>query len=184
MRVSKDKAVRNRTLLLDSAARLVRQRGMAGVGVDQLSEAAGLTHGSVYSHFGSKDALLAEAVRHAFADFAAEMRDYQTMPQFVARYLSPAHRDNVGAGCSVAALGCEMPRQDKALRQVFTDCVKQTLERIGKRLAPGPRRAREDEVLGIVSTLIGAMVLARAVDDPALSDRVLKAGRARLRSAA
>src|ERR1700722_11842515 len=65
MRVSKEKAAENRERILTEAARLFRERGLSGVGVDALTDAAGLTHGSLYSQFGSKDRLAAEALSHA-----------------------------------------------------------------------------------------------------------------------
>jgi len=183
MRVSKEKAAENREKILDEAARLFRERGLLGVGVDELTEAAGLSYGSLYSHFGSKDGLVAEAVRHASADFALRMKDKKSWGAFLAQYLSPEHRDHPGQGCSVATLACDMRGQSKSVRRAFTENVKGALERIGARMVPGEKRAREDDILVAVSTLVGAMVMARGVDDPVLSDRILAAAKARLRAA-
>ena len=183
MRVSKEKAAENRGRILDEAARLFRERGLAGVGVDALAAAAGLTYGSLYSQFGSKDSLIAEAINHAFAGFAARMGAYKNLPAYLARYLSREHRDNPGDGCTVAALGGEMPRQTPAVRHRFTEGIREVMARIGARLPAGPKRAREDQVLAIMATMVGAVVLARAVDDPALSDRILSAARGHLGAA-
>lgn len=180
MRVSKEKAAENRERILAEAARLFRERGLSGVGVDALTDAAGLTHGSLYSQFGSKERLAAEALGHALSTSAARMSDAGTLDDYAARYLSADHRDRRGDGCVMAALGGEIPRQGAAIRRGFTDAVRAMVKRIAG-LMPG-RRESEDEALAIVATMVGALTLARAVDDPDLSDRILAAARARLAS--
>ena len=145
MRVSKAKADENRERILKEAARLIRERGIAGVGVDALTEAAGLTHGSLYSQFGSKERLAAEALSYA-----------------------------------LAALGSDMPRQSEFLRGRFTEGLRHIVERLTELMRSIPARRREEEALAVIATLVGALVLARAVDDAELSDRILRASRARL----
>src|SRR5690242_21792268 len=120
MRVSKEKAAENRGRILTEAARLFRERGLSGVGVDALTEAAGLTHGSLYSQFGSKEHLAAEAVSHALNTSAARMDDARTLDAYVARYLSADHLERRGDGCVMAALAGEIPRQGAAIRHRFT----------------------------------------------------------------
>jgi len=180
MRVSKEKAAENRERILTEAARLFRERGLSGVGVDALTDAAGLTHGSLYSQFGSKERLAAEALSHALSTSSARMSDARTLDDYVARYLSADHRERPGSGCVMAALGGEIPRQGAAIRHNFTDAVRAVVKRIAS-LLPG-RSKSEDEALAIVATMVGALILARAVDDPELSDRILAAARTRLAS--
>jgi TetR/AcrR family transcriptional regulator, transcriptional repressor for nem operon len=180
MRVSKEKAAENRGRILDEAARLFRERGLSGVGVDGLAEAAGLTYGSLYSHFGSKDRLTAEAVNHAFSSFGARFGAIEDIETYVAEYLSTAHRDDPGNGCTPAAIGCEMPRQSQSVRHVFTEASKRSMARLSALLPGRSRRSREDDALATLATMVGAMMLARAVDDPDYSDRILSACRARL----
>ena len=103
MRVSKEKAAENRERILAEAARLFRERGISGVGVDTLTDAAGLTHGSLYSQFGSKERLAAEALGHALSTSSARMNDTGTLDDYVARYLSADHRDRRGDGCAGSA---------------------------------------------------------------------------------
>jgi TetR/AcrR family transcriptional repressor of nem operon len=183
MRVSKQQAAENRERMLDAAARLLREKGLSGVGVDALAEAAGLTYGSLYSHFGSKDRLIADATDHAFSRFGARFGAIESAGEYVAEYLSTEQRDDPGNGCTVAALGCEMPRQSKAVRRVFTDAVRRRMARLAG-LLPGRRaRRREDDALAMLATMAGAMMLARAVDDRELSDRILAVCRARLQAA-
>jgi TetR/AcrR family transcriptional repressor of nem operon len=178
MRVSKEKASENRERLLTEAARLFREHGLLGVGVDALTDAAGLTHGSLYSHFGSKERLAAEALSHAASTSSARLSDAGTLDEYVIRYLSEDHRKRRGDGCVMAALAGEIPRQGTAIRHNFTDIVREVVKRVAS-LMPG-RCKSEDEALAIVATMVGALTLARAVDDPELSDRILSAARTRL----
>jgi TetR/AcrR family transcriptional repressor of nem operon len=180
MRVSKEKAAENRERMLTEAARLFRKHGLSGVGVDALTDAAGLTHGSVYSQFGSKERLAAEALSHAMSTSSARMSDAGTLDDYVTRYLSADHRQQRGDGCVIAALASEIPRQGAAIRHNFTDAVRAVTRRISS-LMSGRRRS-EDEALAIVATMVGALTLARAVDDRKLSDRILAAARTRLAS--
>jgi TetR/AcrR family transcriptional repressor of nem operon len=180
MRVSKEKAAENRERILTEAARLFREHGLSGVGVDALTEAAGLTHGSLYSQFGSKERLAAEALDHAMSQSSPRMRDARTVDDYVARYLTPDHRERRGDGCVMAALAGEIPRHGAAIRHSFTDAMRVAIKRITGLLPNGP--GAEDEALAIAATMVGALTLARAVDDPALSDRILAAARAQLAS--
>lgn len=180
MRVSKQKAAENRQRILTEAARLFREHGLSGVGVDAVTSAAGLTHGSVYSQFGSKERLAAEAFDHAVRQSSATIREVGTLDDYVTRYLSKDHRDGRGEGCAMAALLSEMPRQGTAVRRGFTDAVRGFTKRIAA-LMPG-RRKSEDAALATIATLVGALALARAVDDADLSDRILAAARKSLTS--
>src|SRR5438128_5716066 len=120
MRVSKEKAAENRDRILKTASRLMRERGISGVGVDALTEAAGMTHGSLYSQFGSKERLVEEAVAHAINAKGQELPEAFGLEDYVSQYLSPGHRDDAAAGCPFAALACEVSRQGGGLRQRFT----------------------------------------------------------------
>lgn len=178
MRVSKERAAENRARIVSAAARLFRERGLTGVGVDALTEAAGLTHGSLYSHFGSKERLAAEALSHALSSAAERMSGAGTLEDYVARYLSKVHRDRPGDGCAMAALAGEIPRQGSAIRHTFTDAVRAAMKQIAA-LEPGALES-DDDALAVIATMVGALTLARAVDDPELSARLLKAARKRI----
>jgi TetR/AcrR family transcriptional regulator, transcriptional repressor for nem operon len=180
MRVSKAVAAANHERIVSEAARLFRERGLAGIGVDALTQAAGLTHGSLYSRFGSKEKLAAEAISHAFAGTAAKWDGVESLAKYADAYLSAAHRDSPGEGCTMSALGCEIPRQGKAVKRRFTEGVRGSMTRVAGLLSPGSERRRQDAALAVIATLLGTIVLARAVDDPQLSDRILKAGRAQI----
>jgi TetR/AcrR family transcriptional repressor of nem operon len=177
MRVSKKQVAENRERILRAAAALMRERGISGVGVDALTEAAGLTHGSVYSQFGSKDRLAAEALRHALAGNAESIGHAQDLTSYVSHYLSAGHRDAPGQGCAIAALGGEMPRSSEAVRKDFTDGVRNMVGRVRELIRAGSKRGRTEEALATVATMVGALMLARAVNDTELADRILQAGR-------
>ena len=181
MRVSKEKAAENREVILKAASRLMRERGITGVSVDALTEAAGMTHGSLYSQFGSKERLVEEAVGYAITAKEQEVPDEFALGDFVSQYLSPAHRDAPGSGCVLAALACEMSRQSQTARDRFTAGLRGMVERLSNRMPSGQKqRQRRDEALATVATMVGAVVLARAVNDPKLSDDILRATKNRL----
>ena len=181
MRVTKEKAAENRERILKAAAQLIRERGISGAGVDALTQAAGMTHGSLYSQFGSKERLVEEALGYALEVSGKSAVEAGTFKQAVASYLSPDHRDRIGHGCPLAALACEMPRQSNGVKDMFTAGVRGMLRQLSGRLDAGLKpRQRDDEALAVVASLVGALVLARAVNDPALSDSILKATRKRL----
>lgn len=181
MRVTKEKAAENRDRILQAAARLIRERGIAGVGVDALTNAAGLTHGSLYSQFGSKEALAAEALSVALAG-NVETLERLGLAVYAQGYLSEEHRDAPGEGCALAALGCDMPREGRLLRRRFTEGFRRLAGRMSEMLRAKSRQRSDDEALATVATLVGAVILARAVDEPELSNRILAATRATLAS--
>lgn len=178
MRVSKDQAAGNRERILSAAAKLFREQGLKGVGVDALTQAAGLTHGSLYSHFGSKEGLTAEALSLALDESSERLSSASSLDEYAARYLSRSHRDRPGEGCVMAALAGEIPRQSAAIRQAFTEALRSAMQHVAT-LEPETPEA-EDEALAAIATMVGALALARAVDDRKLSDRLLKAARRRV----
>lgn len=181
MRVSKEQAAENRERILKAASRLVRERGISSVGVDALADAAGMTHGSLYSQFGSKERLVEEAVAHAIATKGKEVPEAFAVSDYVSEYLSTAHRDMPGSGCPFAALCCEIPRQGRGVRERFTAGVRGMIRLLSGRMDSGLKpRQREEKALATVASLVGALVLARAVSDPKLSDDILRATKSRL----
>ncbi len=181
MRVSKERAAQNRRHILTSAARLFREHGIGATGVDSITEAAGLTHGAVYSQFGSKEVIAAEAVRlallrskHLWQRLAERGEKKKVFGSIVAQYLSPEHRDSAGQGCVVAALGSEIARQPRRVRDVFTREFKNSLNFLAELMCEDdPSCNREDAIAAFVS-MLGALILARAVSDETLSHQILK----------
>jgi TetR/AcrR family transcriptional repressor of nem operon len=189
MKVSKQQMADNRERIVDAAARLFRERGFDGIGVADLMKAAGLTHGGFYGHFASKEDLMARAVEHSMAGGHAlvEQLAAQTpgdtgaqMAAVTDWYLSCHHRDGVGQGCAVAALGADAARQGPSVRKVVTQGLRDFVDLLA-RLVPGRDEAeRRQRALATYASLVGALVMARAADDEALSREVLEAVRATL----
>ena len=137
MRVSKEQAAENRERILEAAARLIRERGISGTGVDALTEAAGMTHGSLYSQFGSKERLVEEALTYVITIKRQEAREVSTLGDYVSEYLSPKHRDRPGSGCPLAVLCCQMPRQSRGVREQFTAGLRGMIGQLSDRLGSG-----------------------------------------------
>jgi TetR/AcrR family transcriptional regulator, transcriptional repressor for nem operon len=181
MRVTKEQAAKNRERILKAASRLMRERGISSVGVDALTAAAGMTYGSLYSQFGSKERLVEEAVAYAIAAKGEEVPEVFDFSDYVSEYLSEAHRDKPGSGCPFAALCCEMARQGRGVRERFTAGVRGMARQLSNQMDPGLKpRQREEKALAATASLVGALVLARAVNDPKLSDDILRATKNRL----
>ena len=169
-RVSQAKAHENRQRVVATAARVFRERGVPGVSVADLMAAAGLTHGGFYKQFASKEALVAEAVTQAFEESAEVAQSFEdSAAQFVQWYLSPGHRDQPGNGCAAAGFAVDIAREgaDSDARAPYAAGIESYAEQLGGDLAA-------------VSTLVGALVLARATAGTDLSDRILAAARADL----
>src|SRR5690349_8844109 len=181
MRVSKQQAAENRERIVTAAARLIRERGISGTGVDALTEAAGMTHGSLYSQFGSKERLVEEAVAHAIASKGREVPETFALSDYLSEYLSPAHRDGPGTGCPFATLGCDVARQGRGVRERFTAGLRGMVGLLSEHMSSAlKQRQRRDKALATTAALVGAIVLARAVSDPKLSDDILRATKATL----
>jgi len=186
MRVSKAKAAQNRRAILAAAARLFREHGVSATGVDSVTAAAGLTHGAFYSQFGSKEAIAAEAVRDALKDsrklwrrLAERNGPRQAFGAIVAQYLSPAHRGAAGQGCVVAALAGEIARQPDRVRAAFTAELKEGLDYLAAVIYPDDPSSGYDAAIVAFASMAGAMILARAVSDEDLSNRILDLGSTR-----
>jgi|SRR5208283_4108120 len=181
MRVSKERAAQNRQHILTAAARMFREHGIGATGVDSITEAAGLTHGAVYSQFGSKEVIAAEAVRlalvrskHLWQRLAERGGRKKVFASIVAQYLSPEHRDSAGRGCVVAALGSEIARQPRRVRDSFTREFNNSLDFLAELMRQDdPSCSKEDAIAAFVS-MVGALILARAVSDETLSRQILK----------
>jgi TetR/AcrR family transcriptional repressor of nem operon len=189
MRVSRLEAAQNRERIIEVAAKLFRERGFDGIGVADLMKSAGLTHGGFYGHFASKEDLMAQACARAQEGSLATLQQVAErgrkngLSAVASAYLSPAHRDQPGEGCVLAALGAEAARQGSPVRGAFTRGVRSAVEML-TRLSPGKsERARRKRALATYASMIGALVLARAVDDPELSEEVLQSVRASIADA-
>jgi TetR/AcrR family transcriptional repressor of nem operon len=185
MRVSKKQAAENREALLQAANRLFRQRGIDGVGVAEIAYEAGLTHGALYAHFPSKEALAAEAFSHGFAGNMANTkarareRD-RSFEEHLSGLISTHMRDDWETGCPMAASASEIGRHGRAISASFTQAFEQLAAMIDASLKDAiPLTKRRRLAIAAVAAEIGAIAASRAVakTDPALADEVLEAVR-------
>ena len=163
--------------IVTAAARAIRRSGYDGTGVADIMKEAGLTHGAFYAHFESREAMLAEAADRAGAEsnaFAARViaaappeRSLQALMQ---AYLSKEHLESIETGCPVSALGSEMPRQAPEVRRAATRRIKEMIDLVARQSPDWGQPAAHERALVTVAAMVGTLMLARAVDDPALSD--------------
>lgn len=163
--------------ILDKASRLFRERGFSDVSVAEIMKATGLTHGPFYNHFLSKQELMVEAIRHASEQ---GLKELETAPAsengkraFKSAYLSVDHRDHPEDGCLLAALASEIGREP-AVKSAVTTYVKTTIAKMSSHFPWKKRRDARGETIRMLTSMVGALVLARAVDDDDLSREILE----------
>jgi TetR/AcrR family transcriptional regulator, transcriptional repressor for nem operon len=190
MKVSREKAAQTRERIVKEAGALFRAKGFGNVGVADIMKAADLTHGGFYGHFESKDELSVEASRRALASAAERWRTIvaeagdKPYPALIEHYLSSRHRDEPAGGCALSALGTDAARSSSALRGVFATGLQAFLDILTGALPGFSKPAKRRKAVAAMATMVGAVTLARAVDDPALSEEILDAARQELRTAA
>jgi TetR/AcrR family transcriptional repressor of nem operon len=178
MKVSREQKAENRRKILDAAARLFRERGIDAVGVDAVMAAAGLTHGAFYGHFSSKEDLVTHAFVHAMAQSDNSWREADDPTAMLAElYLAAEHCKHPGDGCALASLSAEVGRHGTAVQRALATGLNERVEALTALLGRGPEKRRRQTALATWSALVGAMILARAVDDPRLRDEILDAGK-------
>src|ERR1044072_1978011 len=181
MRVSRIQAAENRQAVIDAASRLFRERGFDGIGLKDLMEAAGLTQGAFYKQFGSKDDLVAQASERALEGAiqrwfaAAEANPKDPLGAVIALYLSMAHREERGGGCHVVARGADAARQGSEVKASFEGGIRKYLDLTGEWVGRPKGEETTDKAMAVLSTMVGAMVLSRAVNNKRLSKRFLQA---------
>lgn len=165
--------------IVEAAARAIRRSGYHGTGVADIMKEAGLTHGAFYAHFASREAMLAEAADRAGAEsnaFAARVLAaapaQQSLQALMQAYLSEEHLQGIETGCPVSALGSEMPRQAPEVRRVATGRIKEMIDLVARQSPDWGQPAAHERALVTVAAMVGSLMLARAVDDPALSSAV------------
>jgi AcrR family transcriptional regulator len=168
--------------IVATAARAIRRTGYGGTGVAEIMKEAGLTHGGFYAHFDSREAMLAEAADRAGADGMAVLArvadaapSERALEAMLRAYLSKQHVEGVETGCAIAALGSEMPRQAPKVRRAATRRIKEMIDLVARLSPDWGRPGAHERALVTVATALGALVLARAVDDPKLSVAVREA---------
>ena len=186
MRLTSEQAKQNRQLILETASRMFRLHGMEEVSVADIMKQSGFTHGGFYNHFNSKEELAAEAVACAFEKsahglsekFASARSPHKALEIVIAEYLSPANRDSSTGGCPASALPADAARNGKEVQTAFADGIESYLDIFAAGMDGNKQEARQQAV-GLLSGLVGALMLSRAVkkSDPTLSDELLRSAR-------
>jgi TetR/AcrR family transcriptional repressor of nem operon len=168
--------------IVDAAARAIRRSGYDGTGVADIMKEAGLTHGAFYAHFASREAMLAEAADRAGAEsnaiaarVVAAAPPEQSLQALMQVYLSKAHLESIETGCPISALGSEMPRQSPEVRRAATLRIKEMMDLVARQFPDWGQPSAHERALVTVATMVGTLMLARAVDDAALSDALCSA---------
>ena len=164
------------------AARAIRRSGYHGTGVADIMKDAGLTHGAFYAHFASREAMLAEAAGRACAESAAAAANVvasvpsgQALASIIRAYLSPEHLQNAESGCPLAALGSETSRQAPEVRRATTRHIKEMIDLVARQSPDWGQPAAHERALVTVAAMVGTLMLARAVDEPALASSLCEA---------
>ena len=175
MRKSREEALETRKRIVSTAAAEIRKNGIVASGLNELMAAAGLTRGGFYKHFESKNQLIAEACSEAMnallvrlATTAAKGMNPST------GYLDSHHRDHPESGCPLSAIGAELARCDDATRSVATKGFSELVELLAKHFGAEAKPESRQRAIVAVSTMIGALTMARAVNDQKLSAEILR----------
>jgi AcrR family transcriptional regulator len=180
------KKEQTRERILRAAARAIRKHGYEGLGVADVMKEAGLTHGGFYAHFASRDALLAQAAEQAGVESmenlsraVARVKPGEELMALVDSYLA-----DQGLGCALAAAGSEVPRQHEEVRRAVGRRIKELISLVERQFPDWGKNVAHEKAMAIVPCMVGALMLARAVDDPQLSKAIRKAARELIRSTA
>lgn len=185
MKSSREQAAKNRELVIEAAGRLFRERGFDGISVAEIMQSADLTHGGFYSHFNSKSDLAALACQQGLAEAVERwqrmaLEGKHPLRDIVEQFLSVEHRDSPETGCYFAALAASVPRQAAAVKRVFTAGLQASFHLLASVFNAGTKTTKRRRAMVAMSQMVGAMVLARAVDDEGLSLEILEAARSNL----
>ena len=181
MRVSRIQAEENRQAVIDAASRLFRRHGFDGIGLKDLMAGAGLTQGAFYKQFASKNDLAVQASARAmqmsierWSDKASSDRD-DPLAALLSFYLSEGHRDELKDGCPIVALGADAARQGPEVRAAFEEGISKTLSLLEKCLDSLQDADARPRAMAVMSTMVGAVLLSRSVNDPAMARQILEA---------
>jgi TetR/AcrR family transcriptional repressor of nem operon len=180
VKVSREQVAEHRTRILDAAARLFRLRGFDDVTVADVMKEAGLTHGAFYGYFPSKEALIAEAVGQALPPAPDKASPRRPAADYADGYLSVRHRDIRATSCLFSSLGTEAARGSADLRHSMTEAVSSRIAHLSVEAEGDTSKEKRRAAIAAWSAMVGAMVLARLVDDDKLSREILKQTRASL----
>ena len=178
MRYEKGHKDATRAHIIDVASVQFREGGVAAVGIAGIMAGAGLTNGAFYNHFESKEDLVEAVLAHTLGGrkigLRANLEAGKSLGAIVRDYLSARHRDDSSGGCPTAALVAEIARHPKTTRDAFTGKIVELINLIAARAGTGSARERRKRAVAVYGLMVGALQLARAVNDRKLSDEILE----------
>lgn len=180
MKVSKETSIKHHDELLRAASRLFRERGFDKVGIAEIATAADLTHGAFYTHFESKEALCVEVIANASRRSQAALDSGINWRNYVEAYLSPQHVRDRANGCPYAALAGDVSRESKAVKGAFSGSLDSSINAIATTLDRHGEPASRENAIQALSTIVGALVLARTAASPKFRDEILGAARKKM----
>jgi len=185
MRYDENHKQETRARVLKVAAKALREKGPDKLGVAEVMQAAGLTHGGFYAHFPSKEAFLTESLNEVFSQsqnrrsrLVEGLGPRGALSAYIDFYVSKSHRDNPASGCPLVALNSDLPRQPRKFRAAFDAGVKRLAGELTQWIAAIGIEDADKVAVSVLSAMAGAVALSRAVSDPDLSDELLNAARA------
>jgi TetR/AcrR family transcriptional repressor of nem operon len=190
MRVTREQATRNRQNVIDVASRLFREHGFDGIGLKDLMKNAGLTQGAFYKQFSSKEDLVVQASQRALEGSterwtgAYEGEPNDPLEAALSFYLGKEHLDARMDGCPIVALGADAARQGPEVKASFESGVKTHLKVLGNMVAATSEAERDEKSIAILSLMVGALTLARVVNDPEIAESFLDAAAQKVREIA
>lgn len=191
MGVSKQQAIENKKAIVAAAEKLFRERGVAAVGLAELTKAAGFTQGGFYNHFKSKDALVSAVMEKAMDDGAADLIASieasravaaDPMQQHIDGYLSAEHLANIERGCPLMGFAGDIRRLGKEARETYARGLRWNIDQFVSVIDGANAQEKRKKAIALFSQMVGALVLSRAVveADPALATEILIDGRQQL----
>lgn len=191
MRTSREQTAASHERILATSSRLFREKGIGNVGVSDLMKESGMTHGGFYRHFTSKDALVAQSCEQALAETRCSLQakadlcsDESALEVLVKAYLSQLHRDSPGQGCAIAAIGMEAVRQGEAPAAAIDQGIELLLQLIEAQLRRSGVQQPIPMAHGVLASMVGAVMLARALRSPDSSNAMLRHARSFILKAA
>lgn len=169
MRYSPQHKEATRERLLKATGAVVKGKGFSATGIDELMAAAGLTSGAFYAHFRTKGDLL-EAIVEQELQRSIELFSNKTFEQRIASiesYLSPAHVEHPASGCAIPALAPEIARASAATQHTYEQGVLELKQQLSNLVSD------DAKAWSIMSQMIGAVMIARAIPSPATREALL-----------
>jgi TetR/AcrR family transcriptional repressor of nem operon len=188
MKKSKAETAKTRQRIVEVASEAIRNKGIDATGVAEIMAAAGLTHGGFYRHFDSKEELVTEAIALSRKDYlagtvSAAEEGPEALMKHLQEYVTPACRDDIGGGCPLAANGSELVRSDARTRHNATEALRLWFGKTAQYMRSPDDAGKSEMAISVVTNMIGALTMARLVDDPVLSNQILEATRKRIAEA-